>query len=449
MKKLLLLCLVLLGGVMQVSATNNVTIYFQPNNSWKDANAWFAAALYDSNNTQKGWVKFEKDDAHDCYYANIDTDNTPNFIFVRKGPTDTSLSWDNKWGQTPSTGWGTFPTKETYMYLTGTDVDGAAWNTSYLPWCYYFYGNFEGGENWSIGDQLTKEGNLHTGTLVGKADKHFVIFAGSEINYWSGYIWNNDTWNNAIRPSESKTINFEACSNVSTTSGKGLSQNWYINSTNEGKVQIAYNSSDNNYSISCTKSATIGPAGYITYSNTEKCTISGATAYKASANNTSTVTLTAMDPATVWPEKEGMILKGSENDVVTINSVASGATATTIGTNYLVGSGNSDLDITEPANKYVFSWDGSDHSTVGFYKAASGNGTLGAHKAYLDLTEAPNHANEFFGFDFGETTGIANLNVNDNVNFNADAPMYNLAGQRVGKNYKGVVIQNGKKMLMK
>ncbi len=47
------------------------------------------------------------------------------------------------------------------------------------------------------------------------------------------------------------------------------------------------------------------------------------------------------------------------------------------------------------------------------------------------------------------TTGIDNLNVNANDNFDANAPMYNLAGQKVGKNYKGVVIQNGKKMIVK
>ncbi len=47
------------------------------------------------------------------------------------------------------------------------------------------------------------------------------------------------------------------------------------------------------------------------------------------------------------------------------------------------------------------------------------------------------------------TTGIDNLNVNANANFDANAPMYNLAGQKVGKNYKGVAIQNGKKMIVK
>ena len=52
------------------------------------------------------------------------------------------------------------------------------------------------------------------------------------------------------------------------------------------------------------------------------------------------------------------------------------------------------------------------------------------------------------GFTFDDTTtGINGINVNDT--FDANAPMYNLAGQRVTKSYKGVVIVNGKKMLNK
>lgn len=36
-----------------------------------------------------------------------------------------------------------------------------------------------------------------------------------------------------------------------------------------------------------------------------------------------------------------------------------------------------------------------------------------------------------------------------NAKFDANAPMYNLAGQRVGKDYKGIVIQNGRKIIRK
>ena len=44
------------------------------------------------------------------------------------------------------------------------------------------------------------------------------------------------------------------------------------------------------------------------------------------------------------------------------------------------------------------------------------------------------------------TTSISKITTTTNT---ADAPMYNLAGQRVDSNYKGVVIQNGKKVMKK
>jgi len=52
-------------------------------------------------------------------------------------------------------------------------------------------------------------------------------------------------------------------------------------------------------------------------------------------------------------------------------------------------------------------------------------------------------------FEDDEATGISNLNDNVNDNIDANAPRYNIAGQRVDAGYKGVVIQNGKKILIK
>ena len=43
-------------------------------------------------------------------------------------------------------------------------------------------------------------------------------------------------------------------------------------------------------------------------------------------------------------------------------------------------------------------------------------------------------------------TGIKNVQT---IEVNEKAPIYNLTGQRVGKDYKGVVIQNGKKFIKK
>jgi hypothetical protein len=61
----------------------------------------------------------------------------------------------------------------------------------------------------------------------------------------------------------------------------------------------------------------------------------------------------------------------------------------------------------------------------------------------------------FGGFEFTpgakkeDVTAIEAITTNANKVWNADAPIYNLAGQKVSKNYKGVVVQNGKKFVQK
>jgi hypothetical protein len=50
-------------------------------------------------------------------------------------------------------------------------------------------------------------------------------------------------------------------------------------------------------------------------------------------------------------------------------------------------------------------------------------------------------------YEYGTSTGIENV-VNGNV-VNGNDALYNIAGQRVNKDYKGIVIQNGKKFINK
>ena len=100
-----------------------------------------------------------------------------------------------------------------------------------------------------------------------------------------------------------------------------------------------------------------------------------------------------------------------------------------------------------PVNSYVLQ-NGTDG--LAFYKVESANLiTTPSYRAYL--TPGQETAARFVSivFDEGNTTGIANVDVNADENIDADAPMYNLAGQRVGKNYKGIVVVNGKKMINK
>jgi len=81
---------------------------------------------------------------------------------------------------------------------------------------------------------------------------------------------------------------------------------------------------------------------------------------------------------------------------------------------------------------------------VGFYKWA-GSTDLSAGKVYLQGL-ATASARDYLGFD-NTATGINNVEISEESD--DSTPMYNLAGQRVNKSYKGVVIVNGKKMLNK
>ena len=82
----------------------------------------------------------------------------------------------------------------------------------------------------------------------------------------------------------------------------------------------------------------------------------------------------------------------------------------------------------------------------GFYKA-SNDKTIPAKCAYLEVKNSANPAKFYsLGDHSGSTTGITSVK---NEAAGNNAPMYNLAGQLVDKGYKGIVIKNGKKIVLK
>lgn len=82
----------------------------------------------------------------------------------------------------------------------------------------------------------------------------------------------------------------------------------------------------------------------------------------------------------------------------------------------------------------------------GFYKAFDGK-TIPAKCAYLEVANSANSAKFYSLGDLsGSTTGITSVK---NEAAGNNAPMYNLAGQLVDKGYKGIVIKNGKKIVLK
>lgn len=74
-----------------------------------------------------------------------------------------------------------------------------------------------------------------------------------------------------------------------------------------------------------------------------------------------------------------------------------------------------------------------------------GEGTFTSFSAY-STEQANTVLPMLFKIEKGEVVGINNINASTVVKNNV---MYNIAGQRVNKDYKGLVIMNGKKMMVK
>lgn len=106
---------------------------------------------------------------------------------------------------------------------------------------------------------------------------------------------------------------------------------------------------------------------------------------------------------------------------------------------------------TDGKDLYLFGYNTNDkYNPYGFYlfskNSDTNDKTIPANKPFLIQTPSSSPAKIYFMVD-GEPTGINAIEVDDNNVKNA--PCYNLAGQRVDNNYKGVVIVKGHKFIQK
>lgn len=87
-------------------------------------------------------------------------------------------------------------------------------------------------------------------------------------------------------------------------------------------------------------------------------------------------------------------------------------------------------------------------ASEGKFVHASDKASIDAFRAYISVpsTALSTAASRSIDLDFGGTTGINEI---QNVQSSSAAATYDVAGKRVGKNYKGVVVSNGKKKIQK
>lgn len=225
-----------------------------------------------------------------------------------------------------------------------------------------------------------------------------------------------------------------------------------------------------------TKKITLPEQGVMTFSDVHAWKVpTGLKAYIAGVQKTQkdeTITLALTEVETI-PACTGVILEGKGNESYDLTSTDCGTAMKEDGTKSLV-----DLnyalrpvisDYTLEKTELAYAGDATDRKAFHNYIlgvkdgkvvfAPTEAGTLAAGKAYYKIRrdqdklakaikEDPTAAKAIF-FNFGgngETTGINGIENEAKKN---DGIMFNLAGQKVQKSYKGMVIMNGKKFINK
>ncbi|MCQ2113065.1 MAG: hypothetical protein MJY95_06965, partial [Bacteroidaceae bacterium] len=170
-------------------------------------------------------------------------------------------------------------------------------------------------------------------------------------------------------------------------------------------------------------------------------TPSGAKAYTGNVEPTADPDVDALrmtDTEGLIHKSEPVILKASQSDITlmpSINKEAAAAENALTGTDVAIAElGANDFALTLGQNGVGFYiWEGKE---------------IAANKAYLTLDPSSQVKALIFVFDDDDPTADSINDIQRSDNSGNDV-MYNLSGMRVDENYKGIVIKNGKKYLVR
>lgn len=182
------------------------------------------------------------------------------------------------------------------------------------------------------------------------------------------------------------------------------------------------------------------------YASNNRLLPEGVTAYAVKSNNNGRAQLVKVaEGGQVIPGGQGYLLSTANENGFCLTP-SDGEAVAAPAENLLTGSDEAKTFEEAGYMYYILGKSGSD---FGFYwqKGTGGNSVNNAaHKAFLRVPTSSGA--KFLSFTFGEeTTGINGITASDAEQ--DGTALYNLAGQRVAKGYKGLVIKNGKKYLVK
>lgn len=188
------------------------------------------------------------------------------------------------------------------------------------------------------------------------------------------------------------------------------------------------------------ETVTISPSGYSTYAAyypVDYSKINGLKAYKVTLNDEKTG-IEMEEVEGVVPAGVAVLLKGKADTDYALTKAEGGSP---VSTDLKMSDGNATSTVA--ATLYALA---TVNDLTAFYPVKK-DSKIPAKRCYLEVNGTSQKAAFYsLGTNVGETTGISSV---ENKVEKADAPVYNLAGQLVGKDYKGLVIKNGKKFVIK
>lgn len=208
-----------------------------------------------------------------------------------------------------------------------------------------------------------------------------------------------------------------------------------VGSTNKGAkvLKDVHLISINEY-IDQAKVSSAGWATFVSRRAVDFYKNSGITAYTVKYD--ATANQMTLSPVAAIPGNTAVVVKANAGTY----DLQRGDENTTVENNDLTFSWM-DKNVTQAFNIYVLAQQGDG---CGFYPVKAGD-TLAPFKGYLTITAASSAAKPFYAIG-NTTTGINNTVVEGK---NTDGVRYNFAGQRVNNSYKGLVIVNGHKVIIK
>ena len=327
--------------------------------------------------------------------------------------------------------------------------------------------DFTSGETYNLGAIIPTTsvvGNVATvtGTVSGSNASAIQTAAGSAAvidlsgAYFSGGITLNPTNVNAVVVvNGTERTPDENAAAVSTTSGKNIvvkdgttysaKDGVEVFITDANTSQPAYDFVINAQQDGFAYQRTIGADKWVSYNSPAPVTIpDGVDVYQATAATTSSVTFTKQDNKNIGANAPVILHNTTGSEVViTSNNLKADL-------NLTANPGGSAVNATavmQYGTARAISTDGSQFALSNGNLHPFKGATIGAFRVYYTgLTGNTGKANAIF-VDNDEVSHIGSIDADGAVT--GVGEVYNLAGQRVGKDYKGIVIVNGKKYLRK